>query len=158
MRVGALVLFASFGYACVVVGAAVLRLGRLGPVAVRAGGIVAAAGAVSAVAALSLPAIRFPSETFDGFRGLDPLSVLAAVLLAAVIVAAAVAVGLDSLRVPAALCLLGVLGGNLLIQRFTARDLAVETGLWWTTGGAAVSLIGALVAAGGVRGAPETRR
>jgi hypothetical protein len=166
VRVGFLLTYTAFAYGCVVVGAAALRL----PHHWRRPGIeaptghldapestwlrwVAAASAVASIAALALPAIRFPTETLSGFRGLDALSVIIAVSLASVVFAG-VSSPFARLRLSAASCLAGVLGGNLVIQRFTTRGTTVEYGLWWATGLALLACVAAL----GVRGRPEERR
>jgi hypothetical protein len=154
VRVGFLVTYAAFAYGCVVVGAAAVRWRQLRWTRTAALGLVAALGSVAAVGALTLPAIRFPDETLNGFEGLDLLSVLVAVALAVVVLLAGFTEGLESLRLPAAACLTGDLAGNLIIQRFTTRGTSVEYGLWWATAMAGVALIAAL----GVRGRPEDRR
>jgi hypothetical protein len=109
---------------------------------------------VGSVAALALPAVRFPTETLSGFEGLDLLSVLIVLAVAAVALAAAFSRAFATLRLPATACLAGVLGGNLLIQRYTTRGTAVEYGLWWATVMALLTFVAAL----GVRGPAEERR
>jgi hypothetical protein len=160
VRVGFLLTYIAFAYGCVVVGAAALRVPSFwrakGPTADSADARVkwlAAAFAVASIAALALPAIRFPTETLSGFRGLDTLSVIIAVALGFVVFAG-MSSTFDSLRLSAASCLAGVLGGNLVIQRFTTRGTTVEYGLWWATGLALLTCVAAL----GVRGRPEERR
>jgi hypothetical protein len=154
VRVGFLLTYTAFAYGCVVVGAAALRIRRVQGPRADVPALVAALAAVAAVAALALPAIRFPAETLSGFEGLDLLSVLIVLALALVILIGGFTSTFGTLLVPATGCLVGVLGGNLLIQRFTTRGTSVEYGLWWATGMAAVALIAAL----GVRGQPEERR
>jgi len=154
VRVGFLLTYAAFAYGCVVNGAAVLRVRQVRASRPRAGGLIVAAASAGSIATLSLPAIRFPYETLSGFEGLDILSVVIVVALALVLVIGGFTTGFDSLRRPAAACLVGVLGGNLMIQRFTTRGTSVEYGLWWATGIAGVALVAAL----GVRGPQESRR
>jgi hypothetical protein len=161
VRVGFLLTYTGFAYGCVVVGAAVLRVPSFWRpkdpnTAAGAAGLkwVVAAGAVGSVAALALPAIRFPTETLNGFEGLDLLSVSIVMALALVILIGGFTRAFGTLKLPAAACLAGILGGNLIIQRFTTRGTSVEHGLWWATGMAAVALIASL----GVRGRQEERR
>ena len=154
VRVGFLVTYTAFAYGCVVVGAAVLRVRRIRGPRADVGGLVAAIAAVAAVVALTLPAIRLPTETLSGFEGLDLLSLLIVLALALVILIDAFGRTFGTLVLPATGCLAGVLGGNLLIQRFTTRGTSVEYGLWWATGMAGVALIASL----GVRGRQEERR
>lgn len=144
MRVGFLLTYAAFAYGCVVIGLAVGRFRDLRPRWSGPGLL-----AISAIGALALPAIEFPAETLNGFQGLDLLSLVASIGLAAVTVTAV------PLRRMAAACLVGILGGNLLIQHFTTRGSTDRYGLFV----AAVAAGGAaLWAAAGVRGAPEGRR
>ena len=154
VRLGFLLTYAAFAYGCVVVGAAALRVRNLRGTRRKVGGLLVAALAVAAVTALALPAIRFPAETLNGFEGLDLLSLLMVLALALVLVLGGLTGTLDSLRPAAAACLTGVLGGNLLIQRFTTRGTSVEYGLWWATAFAGAALVAAL----GVRGQQEERR
>ena len=154
VRVGFLLTYTAFAYGCVVVGAAVLRMRRVRGPRAEAGALVVAAAAAMAVAALALPAIRFPNETLNGFEGLDLLSVSIVLALGLVLLVGGVTSTFDSLRLPAAACLGGVLAGNLLIQRFTTRGTSVEYGLWWATGISGVALIASL----GVRGRQDERR
>jgi hypothetical protein len=161
VRVGFLLTYTASAYGCVVVGAAVLRLPSFWRHRVRDTGSgdariawVMAIAAVCSVAALALPAIRFPTETLNGFEGLDLLSVVIVSALALVILIGGFTRGFGALPLSAAACLAGVLAGNLLIQRFTTRGTSVEYGLWWATGLAGVALIASL----GVRGQPEERR
>jgi hypothetical protein len=163
VRIGFLLTYTAFAYGCVVVGAAVVRVPSFWRPQIRNAGRRdartrwrwgASFAAVAAVAALAMPAIRFPTETLSGFEGLDLLSVLIVLALALVLVAGGFTSTFDSLRPPAAVCLAGVLGGNLLIQRFTTRGTSVEYGLWWATGMAGVAVIASL----GVRGRQEERR
>ena len=159
VRIGFLATYTAFAYGCVVVGWAALRLWRPDVRDAGPGGARkrwgAAVLAVVSVGALALPAIEFPDETLSGFRGLDALSVIMTVALAVVIVTAAFVTKLDDLRVPASVCLTGVLAGNLLIQRFTTRGTTVGYGLWCTTIVAAICLVTSLM---GVRGGEDTRR
>ncbi|MEY2423638.1 MAG: hypothetical protein QOI95_3705 [Acidimicrobiaceae bacterium] len=154
VRVGFLLTYGAFAYGCVVVGAAAVRVRHLQGSRPGRVALVASAAVVAAVAALSLPAIRFPTETLTGFEGLDLLSVLIVIALAGVVVAAGFVRAFETLRSAAAACLTGVLAGNLLIQRFTTRGTSVAYGLWWATGLAVVALIAAL----GVRGRYEGHR
>jgi hypothetical protein len=161
VRVGFLLTYIAFAYGCVVLGAAVLRLRSFWRPEIRNVGSgdarmrrVVAASAVASIAALTLPAIRFPAETLSGFEGLDKLSILITSALALVLLIGGFTRTFGTLLLPAAACLAGVLGGNLLIQRFTTRGTSVEYGLWWATGMAGVAVIASL----GVRGPPEERR
>jgi hypothetical protein len=144
VRVGFLLTYGAFGYGCVVVGLAAARFRdlRLRP---SACGLLAAV----AIASLALPAIEFPAETLNGFQGLDLLSVIAAVALAGTAIVS------RSFRAVAALCLAGILAGNLLIQHFTTRGSTDRYGLAVATVAAVASTVCGLL---GVRGSPEARR
>ncbi len=144
VRAGFLLTYAAFAYGCVVTGMAVLHLRSVRLRASLAG--VLAAGAIGA---LALPAIEFPDETLNGFRGLDVLSVIVAVALAAVVIVD------GSMRLAAALCLAGVLTGNWLIQHYTTRGSTDRYGLLVACSAALGSVAAALWR---VRGAADTPR
>ena len=144
VRVGFLVTYAAFAYGCVVVWMSVARA-RHDREPVSVWGVLSTGFAVAAVVLLGLPAIEFPDETLNGFRGLDVLSLLSAVALAAAVVAGA-------MRFEAALCLSGVLVGNLLIQHFTTRGSVDRYGLALAT---TAALAAAVCALPGVRGRRE---